>query len=277
MHENTHQVKVTWKPEGKKRRLLVDLKIFRLDLHIHTVLSPCTEIADMTPRAIVRAALARDLDMIAICDHNSARNVAATRRAAEHTGLTVIPGIEITALKEVHVLGLFASTDEVLAVQEEVYARLYGENDEDVFGFQVVVDEDDLVEDLEKRLLISATTLSTERVVDLIHGFGGLAVASHVDRSGFGIFGQLGFIPPGLQLEALEVSKRSDFERVRGRYPQCRDYPLIMSSDAHFLADIGSAITLARMAEPTFDELSKALAGEEGRGIVEGRVGLHAL
>jgi 3',5'-nucleoside bisphosphate phosphatase len=269
-------VNVTCEPERKKRRLLVDLRIFRLDLHIHTVLSPCTEIADMTPRAIVQAALARDLDMIAICDHNSARNVAATRRAAERTGLTVIPGIEITASEEVHILGLFASDEEVLGVQEEVYGRLYGENDEDVFGFQVVVDEDDLVEDLDKRLLIGATTLSTERVVKLIHEFRGLAVASHVDRSGFGIFSQLGFIPPGLQLEALEVSKRSDFERVRVRYPQCGDYPLITSSDAHYLADIGAAVTLARMAEPTFDELRKAMAGEDGRGIVDGRIESNA-
>jgi 3',5'-nucleoside bisphosphate phosphatase len=230
----------------------------------------------MTPRAIVRAALARDLDMIAICDHNSSRNVAAAGRAAERTGLTVIPGIEITASEEVHILGLFASVEEVLGVQEEVYARLYGENDEDVLGFQVVVDEDDLVEDLDKRLLIGATTLSTERVVKLIHEFRGLAVASHVDRSGFGIFGQLGFIPPGLQLEALEVSKHSDFEKARARYPQCRDYPLIRSSDAHYLADIGAAVTLARMAKPTFDELRKAMAGVDGRAIVDGRIESNA-
>ena len=113
-----------------RRGRQVDLKIYRLDLHVHTVLSPCTEIAEMTPRAIVRTALDRGLDMIAVCDHNSARNTAATRRAAEGSGLTVIPGIEITSSEEVHILGLFPTESDAEAVQEEVYARLFGQNDE---------------------------------------------------------------------------------------------------------------------------------------------------
>ena len=75
------------------------------DLHIHTALSPCGS-DEMTPRAIVEAALARGLDMIAICDHNSARNVAAVQEAGCGR-LAVLAGIEITSAEEVHVLGLF--------------------------------------------------------------------------------------------------------------------------------------------------------------------------
>lgn len=226
----------------------------------------------MTPLAIVQIALDRELDMIAICDHNSARNTAATRRAARGTRLAVIPGIEITSSEEVHIVGLFPSDEMAEAVQEEVYARLYGENDENVFGYQVVVNEHDEVDDLDQRLLIGATTLSAERVVALIHQFDGLVVPAHVDREGFGIFSQLGFIPEGLKLDALEVSRRSNFETVRRKYPDSRAYPLIMSSDAHYPNDIGAAYTLARMAEPTFDELAKALAGRDGREIVAGQV-----
>lgn len=206
--------------------------------------------------------------MIAICDHNSSRNTSATRRAAGNSGLTVIPGMEITSSEEVHILGLFPSDEHAEAVQEEIYGRLIGENREEAFGYQVVVDEYDQVEDLDRRLLISATTLSAERVVNLIHDFGGLAIASHVDRQGFGIFSQLGFIPPGLRLDALEISKRTDEETVRKRFPQCKDYTLITSSDAHYVNDIGSAVTVAEMAEPTFDELGKALKNLEGRKIL---------
>jgi PHP family Zn ribbon phosphoesterase len=146
---------------------------------------------------------------------------------------------------------------------------LRGENDEEVFGYQVVVDEDDQVEDLDQRLLIGASTLGVDRVVELIHGLGGLAVASHVDREGFGIFGQLGFIPDNLELEALEVSKLADYESVRARHRQSRDYVLITSSDAHYLEDIGAVSTRALMAEPTFQELKLALAHSEGRRILE--------
>lgn len=252
-----------------KRGGQVDLRIYRLDLHIHTVLSPCTDIAEMTPKAIVRTACEKGLDAIAICDHNSARNTAATGRAAANRGLTVIPGMEITSSEEVHILGLFPSDEDAEAAQDEVYARLYGENDEDVFGCQIVVDEEDQVEDMDQRLLISATTLSAEKVVDLIHRFSGLAIASHVDRQGFGIFSQLGFIPDTLKFDALEISKRTDFDAVRKRFSQCRDFALITSSDAHFLSDVGTAETRMLMAEPSFQELRKALAGMEGRRILE--------
>ena len=88
----------------------------------------------MTPAAIVRTAVDKGLNMIAVCDHNSARNTDATRRAAQGTGLTVIPGLEITTSEEVHILGLFPRQEEADAMQEEVYARLPGENDEETKG-----------------------------------------------------------------------------------------------------------------------------------------------
>ena len=53
------------------------------------------------------------------------------------------------------------------------------------------------------------------------------------------------------------------------RYPQCRDYPVITSSDAHYLEDIGAAVTVAMMAEPSFQELGKALGNRDGRRILE--------
>jgi PHP family Zn ribbon phosphoesterase len=247
-----------------------------MDLHIHTVLSPCTEIADMTPKAIVRIAAERGLDLIAICDHNSARNTAAVRRAARSSGLTVIPGMEVTTAEEVHIVGLFASDEGAEAMQEEVYARLPGENNEEVFGHQAVVDEYDQVEDLDGRLLIGATTLSAEKVVDLIHGFDGLAIASHVDREGFGIFSQLGFIPAGMRLDALEISRHIDFQAARERFPQAAQYTLITSSDAHFPDDIGAVWTEALMADRSFEEVKKALARQDGRCILEPQLGWKA-
>ena len=222
----------------------------------------------MTPRAIVRTALRRGLHMIAVCDHNSARNVAATRKLGVQNGLVVLPGMEVTTSEEVHVLGIFGSVEAAGQLQDEVYAHLLGHNDEEAFGYQVVVDEEDMVEDLDERLLIGATTLGIGRVVDVIHELGGMAVASHVDRSGFGIFSQLGFIPSDLRLDALEVSWHTDRDAAIARYPQCSGYPLLQSSDAHCLDDIGKAVTLLRMSEPSFEELRMAVAGARGRSIL---------
>ncbi len=244
------------------------LKEYRADLHIHTILSPCTELTEMSPHAIVKQAQKVGLDSIAICDHNSCENVAALRSAANNSGLVVIAGIEITSQEEVHILGLFDGEEGAARVQEVVYAHLPGENDEETFGHQVVVNEEEEVVCFNKKLLIGATTLPLEKVVDLIHSENGLAIASHIDREAYSIIGQLGFIPPGIALDALEFSPRLSSSEVKKRFPQTGSYPLITSSDAHNLEDIGNSSTIFLMEKVNIGEMKLALMGKGGRKVI---------
>ena len=72
------------------------MKIYKMDLHIHSCLSPCADL-DMTPRSIVETSLAKGLDGIALCDHNTIENATAAMRAGAQRGLHVFPGMEINA------------------------------------------------------------------------------------------------------------------------------------------------------------------------------------
>ena len=99
----------------------------------------------MSPQKIVQKSLRKNLDIIAICDHNSAQNTEAVVRSGEKHGICVIPGMEICSREEVHLLGLFGSLENTLALQEYVYAHLKGENRPAVFGHQVIVNEHDEV------------------------------------------------------------------------------------------------------------------------------------
>jgi predicted metal-dependent phosphoesterase TrpH len=240
------------------------MKEIRADLHLHTCLSPCGEL-EMVPTAIVRHAKAFGLDMIAICDHNSGENVLAVIKAARREGISVIPGIEIASREEVHLLGLFASERQLRRIHAVVDDSLPGENDRESFGDQVIVDEWDEPTEINPKLLIGATTLTLEEVVDAIHHFGGLAIAPHIDREGFGLLGQLGFIPPGLRLDALEVSSRASHTQWADEWPA---FPVITSSDAHRLADIGKSSTTFLARAATFDEIRKALTREGGRKVL---------
>ena len=47
--------------------------IFKADLHIHSVLSPCGDL-EMSPSAIIAEAKSKGLNIIGISDHNSTRN-----------------------------------------------------------------------------------------------------------------------------------------------------------------------------------------------------------
>ncbi len=232
-------------------------------MHLHTCLSPCAD-STMSPMAIVKEAKKQNLQMIGICDHNSVENVEAVRMVGKRERLTVMGGIEITSQEEVHILGFFGKKTALQDIQDIIYKNLPGENDENLFGEQTVADEYDRVIGSNKRLLIGATGLSVEKIVDTIHRLGGLAIASHIDRQSFSIIGQLGFVPQGLTLDALEISSLASRER-RYSFSQRYDFPLLTFSDAHCLEDIGRSFSSFLMEEASVEETKKALIGKEGR------------
>jgi len=244
------------------------LQCYRADLHIHTCLSPCADLT-MSPKGIVEKAEEMKLDIIAICDHNSAENVKATINAAKGKNLTVLAGMEVTSSEEVHLIALLNSVKAVLALQDLVYSTLLpGKNNEELFGQQIIANEFDEVEGYNNKLLIGATTLSLSDIVKHIHMNDGLVIASHIDRKTYSIIGQLGFIPEDLNIDALEISPHTTPAQVNINIPKTEKYPLITSSDAHFLEDIGKATTSFLLAQPSFDEIKMAFSQRNGRKIV---------
>lgn len=244
------------------------LKKFKADLHIHSCLSPCSD-WDMSPKKIVHKSLEKHLDLIAICDHNTAENVAAVLREGARKGISVVPGMEICSREEVHLVALFDTLEETLKMQEYVYAHLPGENQPEVFGHQVVADEYDQVLGENPRLLIGATRLGLLDIVKKAHFLGGVCISSHVDRPSYSLIGQLGFIPEDLHLDAVEVSYRVPLEKAMTAVNGISDYPCVTSSDAHFLRDIGKVYTEFMLAAPTLEEIRLALTGADGRRILK--------
>ena len=85
--------------------------IFQCDFHIHSVLSPCAD-ALMTPANIVNMARLQGLDVIAVTDHQSCGNCAATMDTAKKLGgPLVIPGLEAESAEEIHLICLFPDLD----------------------------------------------------------------------------------------------------------------------------------------------------------------------
>jgi predicted metal-dependent phosphoesterase TrpH len=78
----------------------------RLDLHIHTTASDGV----LTPAEVVRVAVDKGLEAIAITDHDTTAGIDAALEAAQASRLEVIPGIELSTeegLREVHILGYY--------------------------------------------------------------------------------------------------------------------------------------------------------------------------
>jgi hypothetical protein len=145
--------------------------------------------------------------------------------------------MEITSSEEVHLLALFDKLDDLKKIQDIIYDHLSGTNREEIFGCQAIVNDFDEVEGFNDKFLLGATKLPLLEIIHLIHSTGGLAVGSHIDRESFSIISQLGFIEPDIPLDALEVTYQTGIQGARIRYPELARFPIIESSDAHFIKD----------------------------------------
>lgn len=239
---------------------------FRVDLHVHTVLSPCAAV-EMIPPLIVQTALDEGIRLIAITDHNSSANVAAVQEAARDSGLTVLPGMEVQTQEEVHVLGLFQELGQLSAWQSIVDQHLPNlENNPEFFGEQFIVDSTGDYLGSETRLLLTSVELSLEECVEWIHKLGGLAIPAHVNRKANGLFANLGMVPSGTPIDALEISRHIDPTSTYKLYPQTRDYPLIQNGDVHHLDGFLGSSHLW-IESPTLAEIHLALLAEADRKI----------
>lgn len=245
----------------------MELKSYRADLHLHTVLSPCGDIY-MSPSAIIEQAKKLHLDVIAITDHNSTRQVKVTQQLGKENGILVIGGVEITTQEEAHALAYFETDEQLDAFQEFLDENLpHIPNDEERFGYQLIVDKDEEITGEEEWLLLSAIDADLDTLYEKVHEIGGLFVPAHVNKPASSLMSQLGFIPPDIKADALEISKHVKKEDFLKKFAYLKKFMFTKSSDAHFLHIIGEVHCVLNMYDLSFDEFRKTLKGEDGRYI----------
>jgi hypothetical protein len=256
---NKGQERATFNPDR--------LKLFKADLHIHTVLSGCAEI-EMIPSLILWQAEKKGLNLIAITDHNACHNAEAVIEAAVGTNIHVFPGMELQSKEEVHLLCLFDTVESCKECQENIFQKLpLLANQEDLFGPQYVVNAAGEWLWTEERLLAQSADLTLEEIVDQVASLGGMAIPAHVDRPSYSLLANLGLVPPTLAVPALEVTHY--FEPRKGflEWPQLKEWCLIVNGDAHRLNEIQDR-TLLKMSHPEIKEMILAFQGQEGRQVV---------
>lgn len=232
---------------------------FAVDLHIHSALSPCSD-NDMTPNNIVSMAFLKELDFIAVTDHNSIENINAVLKCAEQMGIIAVPGMELETCEEVHLICLFPTIEKALEFQKVVYAHLPRfENREDIFGEQLVMDDSDNITGRMEWLLLTAAQLSIEDAFAAVEELGGAIIPAHVDRDSYSIISNLGGIPENLKAGYVEISKNCDLTDFMNKNDTIRPFSFIRSSDAHHLGDILERESFIELEEKSVDCLIKIL------------------
>ena len=227
------------------------MSAYRYDLHLHSCLSPCAD-DDMTPYNIAGMAMLLGLQLLALTDHNSAKNCPAFFSACREYGLVPVPGMELCTAEEIHLICLFPSLADAMAFDAEVETTLSPiKNRPEVFGRQWILREGDTVIGEYDKLLIAASALPLSEAAALCEAYNGACFPAHIDRMSNGILGVLGVLPESPRFTTLELSLAAD-EKVYAGRPDCAGRRFLHSSDAHRLDAISEGAHTLRIADTPY-------------------------
>ncbi len=222
----------------------------------------------MIPPLIVEEAILHGIQWIAITDHNATANIAAVQKAAQDSGLVVMPGMELQTQEEVHTLCLFDTLEQAQALQEWVDTHLPDmENNPEFFGEQFVVDETGDFIRREERMLLTSANVSLGEAWHKVNDLGGLFIPAHINRQAFGLMAVLGLLPTDIPMDVMEISRHlSPGEVIKG-FPSIKEIPLIQNGDVHFLDDFLGA-TLWTVETARTEELRQSYLRTNGRKFI---------
>ena len=229
---------------------------YRYDFHVHSCLSPCGD-ADNTPNNIAGMAYLNGINIMALTDHNTSRNCPAFFAAARRYGLVPVAGMELTTSEDIHAVCLFERLEDALAFNDEVDTRRVRiKNREDIFGEQLILDENDNVMGREEDLLINATTIALDEAPILAAKYGGSCYPAHIDKQANGAIEILGDFPHYAGFRSAEMHDRKKIQTYVETYG-LQGMRIMVSSDAHYLHQLREG------DENDWFDLDDNLEGEE--------------
>ena len=196
----------------------------------------------MTPNNIAGMAAIKGLNVLALTDHNTAKNCPAFFVACRKQGIIPIAGIELSTEEDIHLVCLFEELDDAMrfdAVLEEHLLPI--DNRPEIFGEQLILNADDEPMGEVQKLLISPTDLPIDEAIKLARSYGAHVHPAHIDRESNGIIAILGDIPSEYGFKIFEMRDRSNAERIMGTVEELNEKNILVCSDAHQLWNISEA------------------------------------
>ncbi len=232
------------------------------DLHMHSCLSPCGDM-DMTPNNIVGMSKLLGLNIIALTDHNSVLNCEAVMKLAKENDILAIAGMELTTMEEIHVVCLFPTFEKALLFNDYVKEhQMQIKNRADIYGRQVIMNENDEEIGEVENLLILSTDTSVMNVKAIVESFGGVCYPAHINRDSMSILSVLGEIPPECGFKTVEVSSSGDINQLKGMHPILNDMLIVRDSDAHYLENMKDAQNYFELDTLTTENVLSILKNE---------------
>ena len=129
------------------------------------------------------------------------------------------------------------------------------------------MDENDEIVGEEEYHLLNGIDVDIDGIYEEVHRIGGLFVPAHVNKGTTSLTSQLGFVPPDLKADGLEINRFTTRDEMLKKFAYLKRFNFITDSDAHFIDNVGDVYNVIYMEHRTFAEFRMALKGEEGRWI----------
>lgn len=229
------------------------------DMHIHSVVSACADILQ-TPNNILNMSMLKGLDIISICDHNSAKQYKTIDKIKDSFDFLVLYGMEVTVKEGFHVLTYFEKYDDIMSLDELIDSSL----DKNVLTPKTLNDQAVCnVYDLEEYIIpyyLNQPSISFKELINVVHKIGGVVIPAHIDRSKTGI---LDFIKDfsDYDIDGIEIYKLDDYDKLITMYPYLKKYKYLHSSDAHDIDKISEKEFSIELDDLSFKSFKKWLKG----------------
>jgi PHP family Zn ribbon phosphoesterase len=250
------------------------------DLHIHSNASDGTA----TPAEIIEEAIIKNIDVIALTDHHTAKNIDETKKLGNENGIKVISGIEFRTeygSSSVHMIGLFPDfhanmkLDSKLLYEQILCPLGLSETEINSKG-----KDRELIDGISAfKNGIFFVQVDFKKAANLIHKYGGL-VSVHAGSKTNSVeeMKHQGLAPKNVRelydsfgtvkeellrdyIDICEIRKENDNESF---YFEKFGLPSIIASDVHKKSQIGTKYVWIK-ANSTFEGLRQIVYEPEGR------------
>lgn len=228
------------------------------DLHIHSVLSPDGD-DFMTPNNILNMAMLKELDFVAITDHNSAKQLHTVEEIEKAYDFIIIPGIEVTVEEYFDVLCYFKTYEQAYKLDAFIEPYLV-QDDWDPF-----TKEDQIITDIYDEEIdhypqsLKRTTIPYHDLYDKVQELGGICVLAHIERPSKSalLFYDLQDIPfDGIEIQSYHK------ESFLKEHPTFTSHKILTSSDAHSLLTISERVEHLELPEKSIEAFFHYFEGD---------------
>ncbi len=203
----------------------------------------------MTPNNILNMAMLKELDFLAITDHNSTKQLQTIHEIEESYNFILIPGVEVTVKENFDVLCYFKTYEAADKLDKQLEQHLTGEWGRFSEKDQMITDIYDTTKETFGKPLFN-TDIPYIELYKMVKSLGGIVILAHIDRKHKSALKS--FQLQNINFDGIEIQQYFKDEYLK-KHPELNKYKQLYNSDAHSLLQISEKEHYLELEEKTID------------------------